>query len=48
MKKTDHELINLFVDGKAVAINAGGMYVVPPGALHSVVPGSKGTLVIFE
>jgi len=40
--------INLFVDGKAVAINAGGMYVVPPGALHSVVPGSKGTLVIFE
>ena len=40
--------INLLVDGKAVAVNAGGMYVVPPGALHSVVPGSKGTLVIFE
>ena len=40
--------INLLVDGKAVAVNAGGMYVVPPGALHSVVPGSRGTLVIFE
>jgi mannose-6-phosphate isomerase-like protein (cupin superfamily) len=40
--------INLLVDGQAVAVNAGGMYVVPPGMLHTVVPGSDGTLVIFE
>ena len=40
--------INLLVDGQAVAVNAGGMMIVPPGAIHSVVPGSDGTLVIFE
>ena len=39
--------INLLVDGQAVAVNAGGMYVVPPGMPHTVVPGSDGTLVIF-
>jgi quercetin dioxygenase-like cupin family protein len=40
--------INLLVDGQAVAVNAGGMVVVPPGVMHTVVPGSDGTLVIFE
>src|SRR5213075_1806062 len=40
--------INLLVDGQAVAVNAGGMYVVPPGMPHTVVSGSDGTLVIFE
>lgn len=40
--------INLLVDGQAVAVSAGGMLVVPPGVLHTVVPGSDGTLVIFE
>jgi quercetin dioxygenase-like cupin family protein len=40
--------INLLVDGQAVAVNAGGMLIVPPGAIHSVVPGGDGTLVIFE
>ncbi len=40
--------INLLVDGKAIAVNAGGMFVVPPGSVHSVVPGGEGTLVIFD
>ena len=40
--------IDLLVDGKAIAVNAGGMYIVPPGTVHSVIPGTNGTLVIFE
>ncbi len=40
--------IHLLVDGKAIAVNAGSMYIVPPGALHSVAAGSDGTLVIFD
>ena len=40
--------INLLVDGQAVAVNAGGMFIVPPGMLHTVVPSGDGTLVIFE
>lgn len=40
--------INLLVDGKAIAVHAGGLYIVPPGTLHSVAPGSNGTAVIFE
>jgi quercetin dioxygenase-like cupin family protein len=44
---TDGE-IHLLVDGKAIAVNAGGLYIVPPGALHSVAEGSNGTLVIFQ
>ncbi|HYS54337.1 MAG TPA: cupin domain-containing protein [Thermoanaerobaculia bacterium] len=40
--------INLVVDGAAVAIKKGGMYVVPPGALHSVEADSDGTVVIFD
>lgn len=40
--------INLLVDGQAVAVNAGGMLIVPPGAIHSVISGGDGTLVIFE
>ena len=40
--------IDLLVDGKAIAVNAGGMYIVAPGAVHSVVPSSHGTLVVFD
>ena len=40
--------IDLLVDGQAVAVNAGGMFIVPPGAVHTVVPGNDGTLVIFD
>ena len=40
--------IHLLVDGKAIAVNAGGMYIVPPGTLHTIATGSNGTLVIFE
>jgi len=40
--------ISLVVDGTAIAIKKGGMYVVPPGALHSVETGSHGTVVIFD
>ena len=39
--------IRIFVDGKAVAVKAGGLYIVPPGALHSIAC-SNGTAVIFE
>jgi quercetin dioxygenase-like cupin family protein len=40
--------INLIVDEKRVAVNAGGWFVVPAGALHSVETGSTGTVVIFD
>ena len=40
--------MNLIVDGAAVAVNAGGMFVVPEGVLHSVGPNSDGTLVIVD
>jgi quercetin dioxygenase-like cupin family protein len=40
--------IDLLVDGKAIAVHAGGMYIVPPGAMHSVISGKDGTLVIFK
>ena len=40
--------INLIVDEKRVAVNAGGWFVVPAGTLHSVEAGSSGTVVIFD
>jgi quercetin dioxygenase-like cupin family protein len=40
--------INLLVDGKAIAVSAGGMLIVPPHAVHTVMPASEGTLVIFN
>jgi quercetin dioxygenase-like cupin family protein len=40
--------IDLLVDGKAIAVHKGGLYIVPPGALHSVATASDGTAVIFE
>jgi quercetin dioxygenase-like cupin family protein len=40
--------INLIVDDKRIAVNKGGWFVVPPGALHSVEAGSTGTVVIFD
>ena len=44
---TDGE-IRLLVDGQSIAVNAGGMFIVPPGALHTVAEGHRGTLVIFN
>lgn len=44
---TDGEIL-LMVDGKSIAVNAGGMFIVPPGALHTVAEGHRGTLVIFN
>ena len=40
--------INLVIDEKRVAVSAGGWFVVPAGTLHSVEPGSSGTVVIFD
>ena len=40
--------IDLLVDGKAIAVHEGGLYIVPPGAVHSVASASDGTAVIFE
>jgi quercetin dioxygenase-like cupin family protein len=40
--------INVLVDGKAIAVSAGGMLIVPPYAVHTVMPASEGTLVIFN
>ena len=40
--------IDLLVDGKAIAVHKGGLYIVPPGAVHSVASASDGTAVIFE
>ena len=40
--------VHLLVNGKAIAVNEGGMYIVPPGAVHSVAHGSNGTLVVFQ
>ena len=40
--------INVLVDGKAIAVSAGGMLIVPPHAVHTVMPASEGTLVIFN
>ena len=40
--------IDLLVDGKAIAVHKGGLYIVPPGAVHSVASASDGTAVVFE
>ena len=40
--------INVLVDGKAIAVSAGGMLIVPPHAVHTVMPASEGTLVLFN
>ena len=40
--------VNVLVDGKAIAVSAGGMLIVPPHAVHTVMPVSEGTLVIFN
>ncbi|GKQ40726.1 cupin domain-containing protein [Streptomyces sp. A012304] len=40
--------LELLVEGAEVAVETGGMYRVPAGALHAVRPGSHGTLVIVE
>ena len=38
----------VIVDGQPVAINTGGMYIVPAGTLHSVETDGQGTVVIFD
>ena len=43
---TDGE-VHLIVDGKPVAVSAGGMVIVPPGTPHHVDAGG-GTVVSFE
>ncbi|MEU6236692.1 cupin domain-containing protein [Kitasatospora sp. NPDC047058] len=40
--------LELLVDGVAVPVGPGGMYVVPAGVPHAVAAGSRGTLVIVE
>jgi quercetin dioxygenase-like cupin family protein len=40
--------VNVVVDGKAIAVSTGGMLIVPPHAVHTVMPASEGTLVIFN
>ncbi|KEF06279.1 MULTISPECIES: cupin domain-containing protein [Streptomyces] len=40
--------LELTVDGAAVSVGQGEMYVVPAGAPHAVRAGSRGTLVIVE
>lgn len=40
--------VNVLVDGKAIAVSAGGMLIVPPHAVHTVLPASEGTLVLFN
>ncbi|MFW3472921.1 cupin domain-containing protein [Streptomyces microflavus] len=41
-------LLELDVEGAAVTVGPGEMYVVAAGNAHAVRPGSKGTLVIVE
>ncbi|HEY8180675.1 MAG TPA: cupin domain-containing protein [Thermoanaerobaculia bacterium] len=38
----------VIVDGQPVAINTGGMYIVPAGKIHSVETDGQGTVVIFD
>ncbi|WTG93510.1 cupin domain-containing protein [Kitasatospora sp. NBC_01560] len=40
--------LELVVDGSAVPVGPGGMYVVPAGVPHAVAAGSRGTLLIVE
>jgi mannose-6-phosphate isomerase-like protein (cupin superfamily) len=40
--------LELEVDGMAVSVRAGELFMVPAGAVHAVRPGSRGTLVIVE
>lgn len=40
--------INLIVDGTAIAIKKGSMYVVPSGATHSVEAIGEGSVVVFD
>ncbi|MBI3653167.1 MAG: cupin domain-containing protein [Acidobacteria bacterium] len=40
--------LNLTVQGVAVTVSAGGIYVVPAGIAHGVAAGSQGILVIMD
>ncbi|MQA55286.1 cupin domain-containing protein [Pseudomonas piscis] len=40
--------LRLGIDGGTVQVQAGQMYLVPAGQVHSVLPGSQGTLVIID
>ncbi|MFB7667986.1 cupin domain-containing protein [Kitasatospora sp. NPDC056138] len=40
--------LELDVEGRAVSVGPGELYLVPAGAVHAVRPGSAGTLVIVE
>lgn len=38
----------LEVEGRAVAVEAGGLFLVPAGAVHGVAAGSHGTLLVID
>lgn len=40
--------MNLEVNGRAVPVEGGSVYVVPAGVPHCVAAGSRGTLVIID
>ncbi|HEY9130731.1 MAG TPA: cupin domain-containing protein [Dyella sp.] len=40
--------MRLAVGDEAISVRAGELYVVPAGVVHSVAPGSYGTLVILD
>ncbi|WP_258044511.1 cupin domain-containing protein [Streptomyces sp. SM11] len=41
-------LLELSVDGAAVTVGPGELYVVGAGVAHAVRPGSRGTLIIMD
>lgn len=38
----------LEVEGRAVTVDAGGLYLVPAGTVHGVAAGSHGTLLVID
>ncbi len=38
----------VIVDGQPIAVNTGGMYIVPAGTLHSFETDGPGTVIIFD
>ncbi|MGI4855614.1 MAG: cupin domain-containing protein [Janthinobacterium lividum] len=38
----------LEVDGESLTVESGGLYIAPAGVPHTVLPGSRGTLVIID
>ena len=38
----------VIVDGQPVEVKTGGMYIVPPGAVHTFEADGNGTVIIFD